>query len=132
MSTMEKTLTTEDLEVLALVKLLNEFKNPYSPNDTLGKKIDEFSCESADMDRETFDNGLDKLCEAGILTYDSEYKLTEAGKELFGEISKKWSDALKEKAGDIYEQAKQFVHDNRDELIMVVIQFGSTVWANHL
>lgn len=96
----EKKFTVEEVEVLLLVKLLNEFEmydDSESRECTLAEKIENFKESLSEKEDVAFENGLDKMEETGLLVWDSEngaYGLTETGKTLFERLSllEKFSD----------------------------------------
>lgn len=96
----EKKFTVEEVEVLLLVKLLNEFEmydDSESRECTLTEKIENFKESLSEKEDVAFQAGLDKMEETGLLVGDSEndvYGLTETGKTLFERLSllEKFSD----------------------------------------
>ena len=89
----ENKFTMEEVEVLLLIKLLNEFEmydDTKTKEYTLTEKIERFDISSASMEAETFHEGLDKMEETGLLVWDSEnyvYELTETGETLLKRLS---------------------------------------------
>jgi len=79
----ENLFTLDEIKVLLLIKLLDEYEHPDYLEDTLADKINRFDHSSADMDIEVFEAGLDKMEETGLLVWDNiedAYELTEKGK----------------------------------------------------
>lgn len=86
----ENKFTMEEVEVLLLVKALDEFEMSDYPKYTLNDKIENFKESLFVEEHEAFENGLDKMEEAGLLVWDrgnDAYELTEKGKTLFQRLS---------------------------------------------
>lgn len=117
--------SVEEVEVLLLVKLLDEFEMYNDINSekcTLNDKIENFK-ESLSVEKnEAFEVGLDKMEETGVLVWDSAnyaYELTEKGKTLFQRLSllEKLSDNSIKNIMNFSSYIKEFWNKYRSKII---------------
>ena len=126
MSTKEQEFTLNQVSVLMWVKALNDFKNPDCPNDTLDDKIEKFDNETANIDIDTFKDGLEKMCSIGVLELSGEeqvYQLTANGKALMAALSaaKGFSDETMKKILNGTIKMVDFVKEHKSEILSIIL-----------
>ena len=126
MSTKEQEFTLNQVSVLMWVKALNDFENPDCPNDTLDDKIEKFDNETANIDIDTFKDGLEKMCSIGVLELSGEeqvYQLTTNGKALMAALSaaKGFSDETMKKILNGTIKMVDFVKEHKSEILSIIL-----------
>lgn len=131
----ENKLTIEEVEVLLLVKTLNDFEmydDTQTKEYTLTEKIERFDISSASMQAETFHAGLDKMEEIGLLVWNrgnDAYELTETGKTLFQRLSllDGFSDDNIKNIMNFSSYIKEFWNKHGSEIIAEIVKVGINV-----
>lgn len=121
----QKELTVEEVSILLWIKALNDFTDPDIPEDTLDSKINKFEVESAGIEREVFEKGIEAICELGILREsgsEPEIELTTQGKAVLTALStiKGLSDESVQKILTGTINVIKFAKEHKEEIFTII------------